>query len=138
MTREEDLLYDICDVLENTGDSLEKDAGKTLVLRLAQERIHELSKETDHRDLILLDYFLKSFIGRLWDNLMIDFPYEVGEETSRIRREILDCLIREVGSTLKELACSLRRGDLGECYKAYQELANSYIQRTRQLEVQRR
>lgn len=138
MTRKEDLLYDICDALENTGDSLGNEPEKTIVLRLAQERIQELSAETNHEDLVLLNYFLKSFIERLWDNLMIDFPYEVGEETSRIRREILDRLIREVGSTLKELADSLRREDPTDCYKAYQKLANAYIQRTRELEVERR
>jgi hypothetical protein len=138
VTREEDLLYDICNALENAGENLEKEPAKTIVLRLAQERVQELSAETRNEDLVLLNYFLKSFIERLWDNLMIDFPYEKGEETNRIRREILDQLIREIGSTLKRLADSIRRGDPASCYKAYQKLANSYIQRTRELEGERR
>lgn len=138
MTKDTDLLYDICDVLESTGDSLEKDPEKTVILRLAQERIHKLTVESNHEDLIFLDYFLKSFVGRLWDNLMIDFPYEVGEEASKIRREILDRFIRNIGKTLIKLADSLRREDSIKCYKAYQEMANSYIQRTRELEMERR
>jgi len=138
VTREEDLLYDICDSLENAGESLEKEPGKTILLRLAQERVQQLSAGTKNEDLVLLNYFLKSFIDRLWDNLMIDFPYEKGEETNRIRREILDQLIREIGGTLRRLADSIRRGDAANCYKAYRKLANSYTQRTIELEVGRR
>jgi hypothetical protein len=138
VTKEADLLYDICDILENAGDSLEKKPRKTLILRLTQERVHELSAGTNHKDLVLLDYFLKSFVSRLWDNFMIDFPYEVGERKSKIRRGILDHLIRDVGVSLVKLAKSLRKADLIDCYKAYQELASSYVQTTREMETERR
>lgn len=138
MTREQDLVYDICDVLENVGDRLKREPKKTVVLRLAQERIRALTRDTRHRDLILLDYFLRSFVERLWFNLMVDFPYEVGEETSKIRREILDGLVQDVGSTLEKLADSLCRKDYAGCYKAYQALANVYVQKTRELEAARR
>jgi hypothetical protein len=138
VTREQDLVYDICDVLENVGDRLKREPRKTVVLRLAQERIRDLTRDTRHRDLILLDYFLRSFVERLWFNLMIDFPYELGEETSKIRREILDGLVQDVGSTLEELADSLCRKDSAGCYKAYGALANAYAQKTRELEAARR
>jgi hypothetical protein len=138
VTREEDLLYDICHILESTGDSLERDPGKTVILRRAQERVHELAAESNQEDLVFLDYFLKSFIRRLWDNLMIDFPYEVGEEASRIRRGILDLLVQNLGRTLMKLADSLRREDSVACYNAYREMANSYVHRTRELERARK
>lgn len=135
MTREQDLLYDICDVLENGGDRLKREPGKTVVLRLMHERIGDLSRETHQRDLIFLDYFLSSFVERLWFNLMVDFPYEVGEETSKVRRDILDGLVQDVGGILEELAGSLCRKDDAGCYKAYQALSNVYVQKLRELET---
>jgi len=138
VTRDADLLYDVGDILEGTGDSLGRCPGKTATLKLAQERVHELTAGSNDEDLVFLDYFLKSFIVRLWDNLMIDFPYEVGEEASRIRRETLDLLIQDVGRTLVELADSLRRKDSVACYKAYRKMANSYVDRTRRLGMAKR
>lgn len=136
--RDKDLLYDVSDILENGGENLKREPKKTVVLRLMQERISDLSKSSEDKDLIFLNHFLRSFIERLWFNLMIDFPYEVGEETSKIRREILDILVQGIGEVLEELANYLRKRDYDNCYKAYRALTNAYDQKIKELEAAKR
>lgn len=136
--RDEDILYDVSNILENVGDNLKREPKRTVVLRLMQERISDLSKSSEDKDLVFLNHFLRSFIERLWFNLMIDFPYEVGEEASRIRREILDSLVQGIGGVLEELAGYLRKRDYGNCYKAYRALTNAYDQKIEELEAAKR
>lgn len=135
--KNEEVLVDACIVLENSGNSLEQDPDKTFVLKLTQERIKELAKSSNDEDVVLLDYFLRSFNQRLWFNLMIDFPYE-DEKAKKIRIEVLDRLIKTVGNVFKDMSSGLGEKDKAKkaniLYDGYKTLANSYENTIRALE----
>lgn len=120
---DEDVLYVLVEIMENTGYWLQKDPRThARKLKLMQKRISELTRFSSERRLVFLDHFLTNYVDRMWNNLAVDFTYESGNPG----KNILDGLLRNVGKTLVDISNSLREGDIKKCEKALHDFASAY------------
>gem|GEM_PF-4968571 len=91
-------------------------------LRKLQSSLNKLLFSIEDKNLLLLSFFLDSFIDNLFFNLSGDVPY------SEVIHSIISNIFKSLGKPLENIANGLNKVNFNVCTDAFGEMVNIYLE----------